>query len=59
MKRTREFPRKINETDLYSLSDAEFKKELIKILKKLRKAIYGNAHHYKKEVIIKIRKIVC
>ena len=32
-----------NETDLFSLIDTEFKKEVMKILKELKKAIERNA----------------
>ena len=37
-----------NETDLFSLIDTEFKKEIMKILKELRKAIDINADYCKK-----------
>ena len=39
-----------NETDFFSLIDSEFKKEVIKILKGLRKPISRNADYYKKEL---------
>ena len=48
MKRPREFPRNNNETDLFSLTDTNFKKEIMKILKELRKAIDRNADYCKK-----------
>ena len=38
------------ETDLWSLKDTEFKKEVMKILKELRMAIYSNADYFKKEL---------
>ena len=44
-----------NETDLFSLIDTEFKKEAMKILKKLRKAIDKNADYCKKELETKRR----
>jgi len=37
-----------NEADLFSLKDTEFKKEIIKILKELRKAVDKNADYCKK-----------
>ena len=40
-----------NETDLFSLIDTEFKKEIIKILKELRRTIDRNADYYKKELL--------
>ena len=39
-----------NATDLFSLIDTKFKKEIMKILKELRKAIDRNADYYKKEL---------
>ena len=48
-KRSREFPWKNNETDLFNLINTEDKKELMKILKKLR-AIDRNAAYYYKEL---------
>ena len=39
-----------NETDLFSLIDTEFKKEVMKILKVLRKNIERNADHCNKEL---------
>ena len=39
-----------NETDLSSLLDPEFKKEVIKMLKELRKIISRNADHFNKEL---------
>ena len=39
-----------NEINLFSLIDTEFKKEVMKILKKLRKAINRNAEECKKEL---------
>ena len=38
-----------NETDLSSLPDSTFKKEVIKMLKELRKAVNRNADHCNKE----------
>ena len=37
-----------NEADLFSLKDTEFKKEIIKIPKELRKAVDKNADYCKK-----------
>ena len=37
-----------NKTDLFNLIDIEFKKEIMKTLKKLR-TIYRNADYYKKK----------
>ena len=42
--------RTTNETDLSSLPDPKFKKEVIKMLKELRKAINRNADHCNKEL---------
>ena len=39
-----------NETDLFSLTDTNFKMEVMKILKELRKAIHRNADYCKKEL---------
>ena len=39
-----------NETDLFSLTDTELKKEIMKILKELRKAINKNADYCKREL---------
>ena len=39
-----------NETDLCSLTDTKFKKEIMKIQKKLRTDINRNADYFKKEV---------
>ena len=39
-----------NERDLFSLIDTEFKKEIMKILKELRKAIDRNADYCKKSI---------
>ena len=39
---------KWNETDLSSLPDSEFRKEVIKLLKGLRKVINRNAYYCKK-----------
>ena len=38
-----------NETDLFSLTDTGFKKELMKIMKELRKAVDRNAGYCKKK----------
>ena len=53
-----------NETDLSSLLDLKFKKEVIKILKELRKIISKNADHCKrtrnyKHESIEIRQFNC
>ena len=54
-----------DETDISSIPDSEFKKEIMKILKELRKVIDRNADYCKKEletikeVPIKIRKLIC
>ena len=45
-----------NKTDLFSLTDKKFKKDVMKILKKLRKTIDRNTDYYKQELEI-IRKI--
>ena len=45
-----EIPWKNNETALSSLLDPKFKKEVIKILKELRKAIDRNTDHYNMEL---------
>ena len=46
-----------NETDLFTLIDTDFKKEIMKILKELRKAIYRNAEYCRKELeTIKLNK---
>ena len=37
-----------NETDLCSLIDTEFKREIVKILKELRADINNNADHFRK-----------
>ena len=39
-----------NETDLCSLTDFEFKREIVQILKKLRKDMYSNADSFRKEL---------
>ena len=41
-----------SEADLLSLTDTEFKKKVVKILKELRKAINRNAEYCKKELEI-------
>lgn len=38
-----------NKTGLFSITDTEFKREIMKILKELRKALYRNAEYCKKE----------
>ena len=44
-------PKKINsETGLSSLLDPEFEKEVIKMLKELRKIINRNTHNFNKEL---------
>ena len=44
-----------NETDLFGLTDIEFKKEVMKVLKELGKAINKNADYCKKELETIIR----
>ena len=39
-----------NETDLFSLTDTEFTKEIIKMMKELRMAIDRNEDYYKKGI---------
>ena len=39
-----------NETDLFSLTDTKFKKEMMKILKESRKDTNRNAHYCKKQL---------
>ena len=39
-----------NETDLWSLRDSKFKKEIMKMLKELRMDISSNADCFKKEI---------
>lgn len=39
-----------NETDLFNLIDTEFKKEVVKILKELRKTVNINADYCKKKL---------
>ena len=39
-----------NETDLCSLTDTEFKREIVKILKELRVDIDSNADYFRKEL---------
>ena len=41
-----------NETDHFSLTDTDFKKEIMKILKALRKAINRNGEYCKKKLEI-------
>ena len=41
---------KNNENDLFSIIDTQFKKEIIKILKELKKAINTNVDYCKKEL---------
>ena len=54
-----------SETDFFNLIDTEFKKQVMKILKELRKVIDRNADCYKKvtrnykEEPRKIRKFIC
>ena len=50
---TRKSPERTNnETDLSSLPDHEFKNEMVKILKELKKVISRNADHCNKELEI-------
>ena len=39
-----------NETDLCSLTDLEFKREIVKILKELREDMNSNADYFRKEL---------
>ena len=55
-----------NETEFFSLTDSEFRKEIMRILKALRRAINRNADSCKKELETinyekprKIRKLIC
>lgn len=51
IKRSRRFPERTkNETDLFSLTDTEFNKDIMKTLKELRKVINTNADYYKREL---------
>ena len=53
-----------NETEFFSLTDSEFRKEIMRILKTLRRAIHGSAEYCKKatgnhkEKIRKIGKLI-
>ena len=56
------FPEKAkNETDLCSLKDTEFKKEVMKILKELRADTKSNTDYFKMELEEprKIRRYIC
>ena len=45
------YPERANkETDLCSLTDTEFKKEVMKILKELRETIHSNGYYLKREL---------
>ena len=46
----REAPWKNNKTDLSCLLDPKFKKEVVKILTELRKAVNRNVHHCNMEL---------
>ena len=48
----RAFEQTNNKTDLTSLPDLEFKKEVLQMIKKLRKRIDRNTNHCKKELEI-------
>ena len=48
--KSRELPWKNNETDLFSLRDTKFKKEIMKILKEFGKSMNRNADYCKKEL---------
>ena len=48
--KSRELPWKNNETDLFSLRDTKFKKEIMKITKDLGKSMNRNADYCKKEL---------
>ena len=39
-----------NETDLFSLTDIEFKREIVKVLKELREDMTSNADSFRKEL---------
>ena len=39
-----------NDTDFFSLIDTDFKEEIMKIMKELRKVINRNAHYCEKEL---------
>ena len=39
-----------NETDLWSLADFEFKREIVKILKELREDMNNNAYSFRNEL---------
>lgn len=55
-KTPREFPWRNSETDFCVLTDTEFKKNLMKTLKELRKALNRNADYCTKALETKIRK---
>ena len=49
--RQKNSPERANtETDLCSLTDTEFKKEVMKILKELRETIHSNGYYLKREL---------
>ena len=49
IKISRKSPQKNNERNLFSLIDSNFKTEIMKILKELRKTINRNAEYCKKQ----------
>ena len=50
LKEKRNSPKEVNnETDLWSLTDIEFKREIVKILKELRVDINSNEDYFRKE----------
>ena len=51
LKQQENLPKAVNnETDLCSLTDLEFKREIVKILKELRQDMNSNAHTLRKEL---------
>ena len=51
LKEKRNSPKEVNnETDLWSLTDLEFKRKIVKILKELREDMNSNADYFRKEL---------
>ena len=51
LKQQENSPKEVNnETDLCSLTDLEFKREIVKILKELREDVNSNADSFRKEL---------
>ena len=51
LKEKRNSPKEVNnETDLWSLTDIEFKREIVKILKELKVDMKSNADYFRKEL---------